>query len=311
MAEIANENIVIITKDLDSNVIIANPITGKKIVTYNYISMNNQCPKEIKVLHNNDFIILGEASGVQNCRNILHYWKLDDAKIGYQNIDFLVGANPVSIYYEPKLIDVFNDILVISGVFKDKIFVWKWKLNDISENPEEIFYDKIDANYNDLLLSKYTDNGIYFVINNKLVKYTHDGSEILENLILNNFLTTNKVVAINDKFVAIDKKDVVYYTLQKYSYYPEIKFNILDDPSGCNNINVFISSSSGKERFSFYDAKTLKQIVPDFYGLDSDNNFIISIKNCEYTNIDMIAHCDKESLIKGIVINLNREYISE
>ena len=112
----------------------------------------------------------------------MHYWKVDNGNIGYENVDYLISKNPNSIYYEPKFIDYFNKTLYVSGVFKSKIFTWSWNLEDISSEIVEEFYDKVSLEIDDFLVSKMVEDGIYFVIKDKLIKYKNKEIEWDVNL---------------------------------------------------------------------------------------------------------------------------------
>lgn len=311
MAEVANNILVTITKDNDKTVILSNLINGKKIESYNILSLNYQHPKGIQVLPNKDFIVIGESNGLMNTSNIIHYWKLDEAKTSYTNIDFLLSDNNKSIYYEPKFWNVHNNKFYILGTYKSRIFAWSWDLNNIMDNPIEVFYDKIPVNFDNFYSYKFVPNGIYFIIGNKMVKYDLDFN-ISENIILNDFLTTHTVVSLEDSsFIAIDKKDVVLYPFQVYSYYPELSFKIYDKQEKCNNINIYIKSTEGKENIAFFNMTTGEQIIPDFYGLTEEKEFLISIKNSNAIKINMNIDMKKDSNILGIIINYNQEYYKE
>jgi hypothetical protein len=56
---------------------------------------------------------------------------------------------------------------------------------------------------------------------------------------------------------------------------------------------------------------TGEQIIPDFYGLTEEKEFLISIKNSNATKINMDIEMKKDSDILGIIINHNQEYYKE
>lgn len=311
MAEIANKMLVTLSKDHDKSVVISKIENGKKVESYSVLSLNYQHPKDIKVLPNKDFIVIGESNGLMNTANILHYWKLDEGELSYNNIDYLLPENNRSIYYEPKFYSVHNNYFYIFGTYKTRIFSWCWDLSNIMEKPIEKFYDKVPVNFDNFYSYKLANDGIYFIIGNRMIKYDVEDN-IVENILLNNFLTTHDVISLDaSSFIAIDKKDVVIYPFQTYSYYPELTFNIYDKQDKCNNINIYIKSSTGNESITFFNAITKEQITPDFYGLTEENEFLISLRNVNATKIYMGIDLKKDSSIGGIVINCNQEYYKE
>lgn len=298
-----NDNLLIITDDLSYNVNIVNLKTNMKVESFNNLCKNTMRAEKAIKLYNNDFVILTKSAG--NVEKALHYWTLDESGLSYENMDYEIASNKQDPNYQIKFIDADKEYIYISGIYEKKLFVWKWNLSKLGDNPEEIIFNKLPINYDDLYYVKTNNREVHFVVKDRAIKYNGD---IIENNILNKFLTSNQVYYFNNKFIAVDGKDVIFYNEPKYSFYNEIRLNIYNENITCNNINIFIDSAKGNEKVTLYDSKTLEQIIPDFYAQDLNNNFLISLKKCKSTNIELLIHMTKDSTINGVVVETNREY---
>ena len=306
MVPLKNGNLLFLTKEKDYSVLICNFASGQKIESYGYLSLSNQFPSYAKVLSNGDLIVLGELGGYSNSKNILHYWVADDLE--YTNIDYMIGDHKHSIYYEPKFVIEDNGYLYIAGTFKNKIFIWRWTINNISESPIEYVFDYLSPEYDDFKCIDIHGNEITLIIKDKMIKITFD-RQLLENNKLDKFNTTNLVICADNKYIAIDGKDAVYYTTPKYAFYPKIQYNVYEDDAACNNINIYIKTENLKEPVMFFNANDKTEIIPEFYGITQDDEHIISIRNSDCMKIGMTIDYNKDAVVSGIVINYNREYL--
>ena len=301
-----NHNIICISKFEKPAVIIYDFASGEKITTSNKLRMRDkQYPRDALMLDNGDFCILGKPSGGNPSDNLLHYWKLDEAQIGYNYID--IGSNKASIFYEVKFLNESADHIYISGVNQNRLFVWVYDKLDLKREPEEIIFDKINITYDDLLLVDINDGLITFNIRDRLLTIDKN-CEVIENLTMRNFDGTKEMLGGNT-IVCIKEHSINVYLKQKYGYAPNISLEIYNGNIPCNNINIYTASTEATERMAFFNGETLEQIIPAYYGITSDFESIINISDCSAKKIIMKIMSPKSNIIKGVVVNTNQLYI--
>lgn len=307
MINLPNGNILCVT-DLDKNAIVTYDFeTGNKVETSNVIKKRDyQVAKDAIIMDNGDYAVIGKNIGVTQSDHLLHYWKLDLSSAGYDNRDGIIAKNKASVFYEIKFFSSFDKYVLISGVYKNKLFIWIYDTDNLKNAPEEILFDKINVEYDDVLFVYAKDrNDILFNIKDRLVEIDNTG-EVISNIKMNQFNSVSKMMFLDKKIIAIDGKEVIYYNLSSSSYYPEIKLNIYNENISCNNINIYVKSSNGSDRALFFNAKTNEQIIPAYYGITEYHESVINLSDCDATKIIMKISSPKDNIIYGVVVNSNR-----
>lgn len=304
-----NDEILLVSLSTKNAINIYDFNTGNKIETYNNLSSYDlQIPQRF-YFNKDRFFILGKTAGYNMSNNLLHGWRLDPAGISYENIDSDIHENKQSVDYHVKFMTVKDSYLYLSGIFNKKLFVWKYDINALYECPEEYVYEYPVISYDDFKLFKVLDNNcFYFTIKDRLVKLTFDG-HVLENLQLKEYSNIERIYLTHDKLIVVDKNELLSYPLPKYSYYQTLDFDIYNEEKYCNNINILIVSENAKERAVFYNPEDGKQIMPTFYIINSDKYSLIKLKDCNYKKIKMRLNIERDSNIKGIVVNKNNLFI--
>ncbi len=283
------------------SVIIFDAVSGKKIDSFDTLSNFNQLP-DSAVITEKGFYVLGKYIGNSAPINMIHYWQLDAGEISYENYDDLVDIALEYNKYQYITIDNDENNLLVYGIKSNgNIFRCVY---DIQNNTNDYYeMDVIKPNSTKLFVNK----NIYIVNNSVYI--------IEDNAILDMFkLSLNindKIYFDKNSIIYVGGRDIISYTFPKYAFYPTESFVIYDENGICNNIKILVSSTTGKEKIALFNGETKEQIIPQFYGLTENNEFIIVLKNCKATKIVMTIDFNKESEIKNIVVKTNREYFEE
>jgi len=307
LLELPNKNILCIS-DIDKNSIVTYDLeSGNKIETSNVIRKRDyQVAKDAILMDNGDFAVLGKPIGINPCEHLLHYWRMDFSKASYENEDIKIHPNKASVFYEVKFLSSFSKNIVISGVYKSKLFIWVYDTDNLKNTPREIIFDKLNIEYDDLqFVHMKSYDEIYFNIADKLLMINANG-DILANIKMNQYGNISKMLCSENKIIGIDRKEALHYNITSYNYYPEIKLLVFNDPIACNNIDIYIKSNNGKDRVTFYDPNTNEQIRPSYYGITEFNETVINISDCKSTKIVMKINSPKDNEIYGVVVNKNR-----
>ena len=88
----------------------------------------------------------------------------------------------------------------------------------------------------------------------------------------------------------------------------EVVLNIYKGETTCNNIDVFVKSTTGKEKIAFFDEDTMAQITPFYFGVYK-NDIIIKLVGTTATNISMKIYIPSDSQVEGVVVNPNRAFM--
>lgn len=306
MFVLPNKNVLCISHHEKPGIVFHDFESGKRVESSNILrTRDKQYPKDAILLDNGDFCVLGKPSGGNPSSSMLHYWKLDEAKIGYEYQP--VAKNKASIFYEIKHLNANHDHIYVSGVNQNRLFVWIYDREDLRKDPVEVIFDKIRVAYDDLLYVGMADGEITFNVGGRMITINGDG-EVLENLSLKGY-DGAKTMSSDKVILCVKTKRAVSYAKQSYGYVPDISLEIFNGSMPCNNINIYMRSSDATERAAFFNADTLEQILPAYYGITSDRESIINLENCQAKRIIMKIACPKGNVIDGVVVNKNQLYM--
>jgi len=151
-------------------------------------------------------------------------------------------------------------------------------------------------------------NESYFVIgeSNNLYFLNANG-DVEKNLKLNEKIKTVILNEFSDEFFYISDDKIIISKIPEYSE----KETILDIYSSeviCNNIDVYLKSSTGKEKIVFFDRDTLNEIVPFYYAV-YNNDVILKLLETNSKKISMKIVSPKDSNVEGVVISRNKLFI--
>lgn len=274
--------------------------SGMRIEKYNIIFNERQIPKEV-YRFDGGILIITVPAGVQTIVPLVHYMKLDDARVGYNWADGVIEPHPFDIGYQILKTFIDDKYLYLVGKLHEKIFVWKYDLKTFAFSNEIIDcirLDNIDGfiSANDFYMF-LNENKLYAVRNNEL-QQNFAFSENIKELFIENgeFLTTGKsgiFSFITPKFE--NKMDNLLY-------------QIYDGTEPCNNIDIFVKNASRSERITILDRETKKEIIPSYY-IVYNNNSVIKLMNCKSLKIDMNIQVNSATSLGGILVKNNRLFL--
>jgi hypothetical protein len=288
---------------IDNNIAFYN-ISGMKVEISNSLRKRLfQMPYLIDVYAGNLFI-LGKPYSIDTVKDTLHYWKKDLADISYNNMDGKLFPGYDVKNYKPKYLTVTDKYVYISGLKENKhLFIWQYDVKELEKPYKEFLFTKFP--FEDLNYVNMTES--YFIAAEKNNVYFMDANgEIEKNLLLKENVK-DIVLSDDEHFFYITDDKIIEVTLPKYEN-KEISLTVYDDETACNNIDIFVKSTTGKEKIAFFDQDTLTQIAPFFFGVYK-NDIIIKLLGVDSKKISMKIHSPNDSYIDGIVVNPNRMFM--
>jgi hypothetical protein len=301
---LGNDLFVLGMDKIDANIAFYN-ISGMRIEVANSLKKKLfQMPHLIDSYNGNLFVV-GRPYSLDTTKDIVHYWKKDLAGLSYNNLDGKLFPGYDNKNYKPKYITVTESHLYISGLKDNKVlFIWQYDINDLQKPFIEFSFDKfsfeklsyVDMNEKHFVAAE--TNNVYFM--------DIDG-KVERNISLNEEIKSIFLTDIDDEFIYITNDKIISVKLPKHTD-GDISLNVYSGETNCNNIDIYIKSSTGKEKIVFLDADTLMQIAPFYYGV-YNNDIIIKLLGSTSLNILMKIGIPEDSEIEGIVINPNRLFM--
>lgn len=275
--------------------------TGMFIEKYYTLKNANQLPVNI-ILNDRGFFVIGTPIGIQLSGNLIHFWELDAAKVGYNLKDGLVSKHSIDNSYQILFSMENEGNIYLAGKINNKYcFVWKYNFEDLTLS-EEIFDCKEILSF-DCFLEM---NGFY-MIGSKDRLYVMKNNSIVENLKLE---APMKNIYINEGyFYGICGKSIISFTLPNFEKkIDNLSYKVYNSDEACNNIDIFVKNSSRAERITILNADTNREIEPSYYMVYKSNS-VIKLMNCQAKNIKMVISVNENSDLHGIVIRTNRMFL--
>lgn len=275
--------------------------SGKRIEKYCNLLNERHLPKKI-IKTKNGIFVFSIPAGIQNNDNLLHFWKLDNAGVGYNCCDDMVPVHPFDNAYQ--VMEHWNDekYLYLSGKLGNhKLFIWKYDINTL--DMDEIIIDCLDLTTYDGFLC-INDNYIFL---SKNTLYIVKDNEIVGNFILSE--NCYGLYAFKGEVYTIFKNNFGKFLLPNFeSKVDNLSYKVFENNESCNNIDIFVKGATRSERISLIDMDTNKEILPSYYMVYNSNS-IIKLMNCKSTKIKMIISVNDKSDLGGIVIKNNRMFL--
>ena len=274
-------------------------LDNKCVEKYNNIYNERQVP--MSVLSSDSAItVLAAPTGVQNLDNILHYWLLDSAGVGYNCKDAMIEKNPRDNRYQIMFMKEDDSYIYLSGLFVNRIFVWKYSKSDFSLT-EELLTDKM-LQYTDFLPTEngylILSNNMLYVIRNCEINEIYKLSKECSQLIFHNgviYIGTSAGIAKLELLKFEKKSDTLSYQLFK-------------SDTECNNIDILVIGATRTERITLFDGDTNKEIIPSYYMIYS-GNAILKLLNCKSKNIVMKISVTPTSKLDAVIVKKNRMFL--
>ena len=274
--------------------------TGMRIDKYTVIKNALEVPTKIIKTDIGMFVIAAPA-GIQITNKLVHFWKIDDAKVNYNLRNGLIPNHSLDSHYQ--IINSFVDdkFLYLIGNKLDKVFVWKYSLKTF-----ELTEDIIDLNVT--VDGFIVINDFYIILADKILYIVKDNNIEMR-------------LRFNEPVSGLDFKNGEIFSRTKTAYLKialpvfvpaaaSLQYKVYNGKESCNNIDIFVKGATRNDRITFTDVDTDKEIIP-YYYIIYNGNAIIKLSNCKATNIKMsISVTDKTSL-GGFVVKTNRMFIKE
>jgi hypothetical protein len=304
MKYLSNEVILLGIDRVENNLIFFN-INGEKIETSSILKRKlYQMPYLLESFEDN-LLVVGRPYGINTTKDIVHYWKKDKANISFNNHDGRIFPGLDKKNYLVKHLSVTKTNAYLSGLKDDgKLFVWQYDFDELEKPFKEIIFDRLsltDLSFVDMTESYFiagVDNNLYFLNANGNVE---------KNLKLSEPIKTVSLIEFKDEFFYISKDKIILVKIPEYSD-KEVLLDIYSSELSCNNIDVYVKSSTGKEKIAFFDTDTLTEIVP-FYYVSYRGNIIIKLLESTAKKISMKIGIPKDSGVEGVVISANRLFM--
>jgi hypothetical protein len=291
----------------DGNVVIYSFETGLKVETFLTLKKLGQTPKDV-VLTNGKVFLLANSNGNLSSENLIHLWEMDAAGVSLQNSDKKLFPGFDSKRYLPKFISVDGENLYVTGT-KDniKLFVWIFDLKSLESEPREVIFDSFDIGR--LNFTAVSEKEIVFSdSNNKLIFINWDGS-IKKNINLKSASEVYNLIPgkLNEVIVST-KRDVKIFKVPEYRFESEINLKIFSSDKPCNNIDVLVRTTDGKEKVMFIDEETAMPIEPFFHLVNGEGTFA-KILGSSAKEIIMKVSVSETTVIKEVLVKADRLYL--
>lgn len=288
---------------IDNNIAFYN-ISGMRIEISNNLRKRSFQMPHLAVSRGDSMFILGRPYSLRTTKDTLHHWRKDLAGISYNGNDGSVFPGYDHKNYNQQYLDITDTHLYISGLKDDgKLFVWQYDLNELQKPFREFSFDKFSFDR----LSFVEMNEEHFVAaESKKVYFIDSEGNVTSNLILNDEI--RGVFNLSDKgFVYLSDDKIVSVTVPS-KVDGDITLRIYEGENACNNIDIFVSSSTGKERIAFFDEETLEQLAPFYFGVYK-TDIIIKILGSTAKKISMRISIPSDSSVEGVVVSPNRLFM--
>jgi hypothetical protein len=300
-----NGTILLGIDKVDSNIAFYNFESGMKIESSNALKKKMFQAPHLVDYHNDNLFVVGRPYGVNTTKNLLHYWKKDIAKFNFNNLDGILFPGLDYLNYSLSHAFLTDDHLYISGLRDNKnLFIWQYDLRSLSKEFKEFSFNRFSFNRLDFIEL----NEEFFMAGdgNKLYFLNAKG-EVERNLELSGKIK-NIYVKNQYEFYLISGEKLIEVKVPEYKETPEIVLDVFSSENPCNNIDIYVKGSSGKEKFVFIDKDTLTQIAPYYIGV-YEKNTIIKLLGSTAKNITMKMTTSSETEIEGIVVNADRVFL--
>lgn len=275
--------------------------SGNCIEKFYNIANSYQIPKDIIKADNGIFVIANPA-GPSIMNNLIHFYKLDKAGIGYNIQDGLLPKHSFDISHQILFTKLIDDSLYLVGKVNNKYcFIWKYNIKTFELNEEYI-----DCREFISLNGFFEANGYYLILSSK------DLFIIKDNKIYSHYKLPEKcfdLYLLNGELYSILNSNIAKFSLLSFEKkIDNLSYLVYNGQDACNNIDIFIKNATRNERISLIDMDTNKMITPSFY-IVYGNNSIIKLMNCKSTKIKMLISVNENSFLEGIVVRNNRIFL--
>lgn len=274
--------------------------SGKKIEKYGNIVNAMQLP--VKLSRTADMILaLAAPSGAYSTENLIHAWKLDSEKLGYNIKDQIIAKHPIDNQYQILFMNQTAEMLYLAGKLRDKLFVWKYDLATMHFSEDIIDCVDIDRFTGFLCIE---DN--YLILSGRKL-FIIKNNEIEEKHILD--ADCHDFYFQDGNILTISNNEILSVCLPKFEACNDnLQFMIYDNNEACNNIDIFVAGATRSERIRIQDAETGKEIPMSYYIIYNGNS-VIKLINCKSQKIKMTVSVNANSSLRGIVVKNNRLFL--
>lgn len=292
-----NRNIFIATDDFVGQYDIK---TGLRVEKYTNVKSAFEVPKKI-IKTNDGIFVLAVPAGIQISNKLLHFWKLDDAGVGYNLKDGLIENHSLDNSYQILYSFVDDDYLYLAGKNGHQLFVWKYSLKTYQLAEE--FIDNINAFTGFAVI-----NGYYIILSGNML-YVIKDNEIQMRLKLKH--NCSNLAFKDGELFTKSSKHIFKIALPNFiNGESSLSYVIYRGKEPCNNIDIFVKNANRNERISLFDIDTGKEINPSYYMI-YNNNSIIKLTNCKSLNIKMSIVVNEKTSLGGIVVKNNRLFLKQ
>lgn len=275
--------------------------SGKRIEKYANLLNQRHLPKKI-IKTEDGLFVLAIPAGIQNNNNLLHYWKLDKARLGYNCCDDMVSRHSFDNAYQVLEDWVDSKYLYLSGKLGNhKLFVWKYDLATM--DMEEIIIDCLDITTYDGFLC-ISDNYVFLTKN---MLYIVRDNEVIGNFVLGE--NCQGLYTFKGEFYTTFRNNFGKFLVPSFETKSDkLSYVIFDGSEDCNNIDIFVGGATKAERLTLYDMDTNREILVS-YHIVYKNNSIIKLMNCTSKRIKLVIDVSDKSKLEGIVVKSNKMFL--
>ena len=291
----------------DGNVVIYSFETGLKVESFLTLKKLGQTPKDV-VFSGGRVFLLANSGGNLSSENVLHLWEMDAAGVSLQNSDKKLFPGFDSRRYLPKFIQVDGTHLYVTGTKDDtKLFAWIFDTRSLESEPREVVFSALDIGR--LNFTSVSDGQIVFSdSNNKLVFIDWDGS-VRKNISIKSASEIHSIIPSSDRnFISSTKREVRVFKVPEYRFENEINLKVYSSDKPCNNIEVLVATTDGKERVMFVDEDSATPIEPFFHVSTSEGTFA-KILGSTARNIVMKVSVAESTVVKDVIVRADRLYL--
>lgn len=273
--------------------------SGKKIETYHTIKNAYQIPFLMRS-EGRDIFIIGKTM-IRNSDKLVHLWREDIAKVNYNNKDGALSTHKSASEYEIRFASIDKNYLYISGLYRNKLFIWKYDRDYLHREPEEILMDCLDF------------SGITGVIchkNQYLVTIGNMLYGIQDNLVALNMRFDDplaKIELTEYGIFGISQNHLVKIEIPEFIKAQEIiEYSLLDEQEECNNMDIIVCGVKN-EKIELY-GEDGKQIIPTA-TFSNRGATMMKLLGCHDKKISMKLYVNQDSMITGIAIRKNMMFV--
>ena len=300
-----NKSLLITKYNDKNNIVIYNLELNSRVSAFNHLGLAYQDVLDV-CIDKEEFFILGRSNTQYQSDKILHYWKLDDAKIDFVNHDRQISKNSASNEYRQKILKITNTEVYICGVKDKKIFLWEYDRENLNRSPLEFVYDLQDVSYEDIKDLKILNRKFYITVNDSVLVLDHNFKLLSIYKLGGHIINSTKIT--NTGIYTLEDNEAYIYTIPEKVYKKSIDIQVLN--TECNNFEILTKLTTG-DQLVFVDGTTGEKVIPSIY-IKIDDTHIIKFKNLKSKNLIMRVMLNSEtSKIYGLVIHKNRLFYNE